>query len=328
MRGGDGGGVGNNHSQYGYYDESMQGYHGHNQHHMGGRMDGHMKPDGRMGHMGQPHMGHQMHGRGPRNELVTLTQSTLISVLTMDDLEEPEFDGRQLVAKEVETCKSKLRTMLSFAKEILVLAESDFSFSASLCEFMIPETKMIATSFESEEKLSDYHKETFDENIGILKEHKASVFHEVDAGDIETTLGKSMLKKPDQSALKWSGTFDIVWLQLPHTGGTCKTNSKLIKRYLASVGRVLKPNGMAYLTLYGLQVAHWKLPLHAEAGRMNPVMKIPFGTGVFPAIWTIYNPRVGFSDTYFDILRQPCDTFIFVQNEFTPVHNFSAVTQN
>eukprot|EP00497_Spongosphaera_streptacantha_P000215 TRINITY_DN1138_c0_g2_i2.p1 TRINITY_DN1138_c0_g2~~TRINITY_DN1138_c0_g2_i2.p1 ORF type:complete len:253 (-),score=51.48 TRINITY_DN1138_c0_g2_i2:196-954(-) len=190
---------------------------------------------------------------------------------------------------------------------------------------MVPDCKMIATSYESEEKLSEFHKEKFEENVGILKKHNASVFHEVDAEDIETTLGKAMEKKPEQTNLEWSGTFDIVWLQLPHTGGTCKTNSKLIKRYLASVGRVLKPNGMAFLTLYGMQVAHWKVPLHAEAARMNPVVRIPFGTSVFPAVWHRYNPKVGFSDTYFDILRQPCDTYVFVQNEFTGVHNFSCI---
>merc|ERR1719471_1230200 len=191
---------------------------------------------------------------------------------------------------------------------------------------MRPDAKMIATSFENGEKLREFHKEKFEENFEVLKSHNASMYHEVDAGDIEKTLGRAMAKQREKSdTLNWSGTFDIVWLQLPHTGGTCKTNSNLIKRFLASVGRVLKPNGMTYLTLYGLQVSYWKVPLHAENARMNPVLRIPFGTSVFPAVWVSYAPKVGFSDTYFDIMRQPCDTYVFVQNEFTGVHNFSCI---
>jgi len=281
-------------------------------------------------HRQAPHHHQKERNNKHITSLRTLEQSTLPTILTMADLHAPEDNGRQQIAKDIESCRNNCRTIMSFAEDILILAESDFSFSAGLTEFMPEGCRMVATSFEPEAKLKEFHKEKLEEHLTVLKEANASVFHDVDAGDIFTTLNKSMDKNPEKrDAIKgYTGTYDIVWLQLPHTGGTCKTNSALLKRYLTSVGRVLKPNGMAYLTLYGLQVAHWKLPLHAEAGRMNPVMKIPFGTGVFPAIWTIYNPRVGFSDTYFDILRQPCDTFIFVQNEFTPVHNFSAVTQN
>lgn len=264
---------------------------------------------------------------GPITELTTLKQSTLPTVLTIEHLKEPEYDGRQLVAKHIDACKQNTRDMLRFAKEILILAESDFSFSASLVEYLPRGCKMIATSFESEEKLQEFHKETFTKHMSMLDQGNVTVFHEIDAMDIENTLSNAMRKNPEKMEQSdWSGTFDIVWLQLPHTGGTCKTNSNLIKKFLACSGRVLKPNGMVYLTLYGMQVAHWKVPLHAEAARMNPVLSIPFGTNIFPSIWQTYQPRVGFSDTYFDILRQPCDTLVFVQNEFTPAANFSAIT--
>jgi len=274
------------------------------------------------------HNGHNGHNRATA-QLTTLEQSALPSVLTVDDLTVSAFDGRQLVAKDIEICRQNCRTMMAFAREILILAESDFSFSASLCEHMAKETVMVATSFESGEKVRELHKEKLDANFKILRSRNARMFHEVDACDIETSLQASMEKnQTEREGLNWSGSFDIVWLQLPHTGGTCKTNSQLIKRFLANVGRVLKPNGMVYLTLYGMQVAHWKVPLHAEAGRMNPVLKIPFGTSVFPAVWSIYNPKVGFSDTYFDILRQPCDTLVFVQNEFTPVSNLNSINHS
>jgi len=238
-------------------------------------------------------------------------------------------DDRQLVAKEVNACIQNLRNLMHFAKEVLILAESDFSFSSALVDHMPKDSYMIATSFESEEKLQELHKEKLENHLNILRDHNASIFHDVDACHIEETLEASIRRKSpeeqDMIRASWSGQFDLIWIQLPHTGGTAKTNSLMIQRFLNTVGRVLKPNGLVFMTLYGMQVDHWKVSTHAQEAEMAHVLKIPFNTSIYPAIWTRYNPKVGFSNGYFDILRHPCDTFVFAQNEFTCVSKLKTV---
>jgi len=256
----------------------------------------------------------------PPNRCTQLPQVPLI----VDDI-----DDRQLVAKEVNLCIKNLRSLLHFAKEVLILAESDFSFSSSLVDHTPTDSYMIATSFDSEEKLEELHKEKLENHLKILRDHNASILHDVDATQIEETLEASIRSKSpevqDMIRTSWSGQFDLVWIQLPHTGGTAKTNSMMIQRFLSSVGRVLKPNGLVFMTLYGMQVDHWKVSQHALAAEMAHVLKVPFNTTIYPAIWTRYNPKVGFSNGYFDILRHPCDTFVFAQNEFTCVSKLKPV---
>jgi len=238
-------------------------------------------------------------------------------------------DDCQLVAKEVNSCIQNLRSLLHLSKEILILAESDFSFSSALVEHTPKDSFMIATSFESEEKLQDLHKEKLENHLKILRDHNAAILHDVDASQIEETLEASIRRRsPEEQDMiwkPWSGQFDLVWIQLPHTGGTAKTNSLMIQRFLSSVGRVLKPNGLVFMTLYGMQVDHWRVSQHAQTAEMTHVFKVPFNTTIYPAIWTRYNPKVGFSNGYFDILRHPCDTFVFAQNEFTCVSKLKPV---
>lgn len=244
--------------------------------------------------------------------------------LVVDDV-----DDRQLVAKQVPVCIQNLRNLLQFAKEVLILAESDFSFSSALVEYMPEDSYIVATSFDCEEKLQELHKDLLENHLKILRDHKATILHEVDACQIEETLEASIRKKSpeEEEAIRsrWSGHFDLVWIQLPHTGGTAKTNSTMIQRFLDTVGRALKPNGLVFMTLYGMQVDHWKVTQHAQAAEMVHVFKVPFNTSIYPAIWTMYNPKVGFSDGYFDILRHPCDTFVFAQTEFTCVSKLKTV---
>merc|ERR1719474_65560 len=251
------------------------------------------------------------------------------SVLPQVPLIVDEADDRLLVAKEVHLCIQNIRTLLSSAKEILILAESDFSFSSVLVDYLPEGSHMVATSFESEEKLQELHKEKLENHLKILKNHNATVLHDVDARCIEETLDAAIRKRsPEEQEVirsRWSGHFDLVWIQLPHTGGTAKTNSMLIERFLDTVGRALKPNGLVFMTLYGMQVDHWKVTQHAQAAEMVHVFKVPFNTSIYPAIWTRYNPKVGFSDGYFDILRHPCDTFVFAQTEFTCVSKLKSV---
>jgi len=252
-------------------------------------------------------------------------QSVLPQVpLTVDDVED-----RQLVAKEVDLCIQNTRTLLSSAKEVLILAESDFSFSSALVEYLPEGSHMVATSFESEEKLQELHKEKLENHLKILSSHNATVLHDIDARCIEETLETAIMKRsPEEQEVirsRWSGHFDLVWIQLPHTGGVAKTNSMLIERFLNTVGRALKPNGLIFVTLYGMQVNHWKVAQHAQAAELVHVFKIPFNTSIYPAIWTRYNPKVGFSNGYFDILRHPCESFVFAQNEFTCVSKLKAV---
>lgn len=273
----------------------------------------------------------QHDGREPMNDNrgPWIPPSTNATRLQTVELAVEDVDDRQLVAKEVGHCKANTRSLLHTSKEVLILAESDFSFSAGLVEFVAENSHVVATSFESEEKLQDFHKEKLFSNLKILHDHNATVLHEVDCTALEHTLDKAIRAKgPDQESLirtRWSGHFDLVWLQLPHTGGTAKTNSNMIQKFLTSVGRVLKPNGLVFLTLYGMQVDHWKVAQHAQIAQMAPVLKIPFNTSIYPAIWTQYNPKVGFSNGFFDILRHPCDTFVFAQNEFTCVSKLKAV---
>jgi len=244
--------------------------------------------------------------------------------LVVDDV-----DDRQLVAKEVPACVQNLRSLLHFAKEVLILAESDFSFSSALVEYTPKDSYMVATSFDSEEKLQELHKDLLENHLKILREHKATILHEVDACQIEETVEAAIRKKSPEEAedirSRWSGHFDLVWIQLPHTGGTAKTNSTMIQRFLSTVGRSLKPHGLVFMTLYGMQVDHWKVTQHAQAAEMVHVFKVPFNTTIYPAIWTTYNPKVGFSNGYFDILRHPCDTFVFAQTEFTCVSKLKSV---
>jgi len=251
------------------------------------------------------------------------------SVLPQVPLIVDEADDRLLVAKEVHLCIQNIRTLLSSAKEILILAESDFSFSSSLVDYLPEGSHMVATSFESEEKLQELHKEKLENHLKILKSHNATVLHDVDARCIEETLDAAIRKRsPEEQEVirsRWSGHFDLVWIQLPHTGGVAKTNSMLIERFLSTVGRTLKPNGLIFMTLYGMQVDHWKVAQHAQAAELVHVFKIPFNTSIYPAIWTRYNPKVGFSNDYFDILRYPCDSYVFAQNEFTCVSKLKAV---
>jgi len=238
-------------------------------------------------------------------------------------------DDRQLVAKEVNSCIQNIRSLLHLSKEILILAESDFSFSSALVDHTPKDSYMIATSFESEEKLEELHKEKLENHLKILRDHNAAILHDVDASQIEETLEASIRRRSpeeqDMIRTSWSGQFDLVWIQLPHTGGTAKTNSLMIQRFLSTVGRVLKPNGLVFMTLYGMQVDHWKVSQHAQAAEMVHVFKVPFNTTIYPAIWTRYNPKVGFSNGYFDILRHPCDTYVFAQNEFTCVSKLKPV---
>lgn len=252
-----------------------------------------------------------------------------LSVLPQVPLIVDEDDDRQLVAKEVHLCIQNIRTLLSSAKEILILAESDFSFSSALVDYLPEGSHMVATSFESEEKLQELHKEKLENHLKILKSHNATVLHDIDARCIEETLEAAIRKRsPEEQEVirsRWSGHFDLVWIQLPHTGGVAKTNSMLIERFLSTVGRALKPNGLIFMTLYGMQVDHWKVALHAQAAELVHVFKIPFNTSIYPAIWTRYNPKVGFSNDYFDILRYPCDSYVFAQNEFTCVSKLKAV---
>jgi len=251
------------------------------------------------------------------------------SVLPQAPLTVDDVDDRQLVAKEVDLCIQNVRTLLSSAKEVLVLAESDFSFSSALVDFLPKGSHMVATSFESEEKLQELHKEKLENHLKILNSHHATVLHDIDARCIEETLDAAIRKRsPEEQEVirsRWSGHFDLVWIQLPHTGGTAKTNSTLIERFLSTVGRALKPNGLIFMTLYGMQVDHWKVAQHAQAAELVHVFKIPFNTSIYPAIWTRYNPKVGFSNSYFDILRHPCESFVFAQNEFTCVSKLKAV---
>merc|ERR1719320_280108 len=136
-------------------------------------------------------------------------------------------DDCQLVAKEVNSCIQNLRSLLHLSKEILILAESDFSFSSALVEHTPKDSFMIATSFESEEKLQDLHKEKLENHLKILRDHNAAILHDVDASQIEETLEASIRRRSpeDQDMIRasWSGQFDLVWIQLPHTGGTAKT---------------------------------------------------------------------------------------------------------
>jgi len=252
-------------------------------------------------------------------------QSRLPQVpLTVDDV-----DDRQLVAQDVNLCMQNLRCLLHLSREVLILAESDFSFSSALVDYMPKNSHMVATSFESDEKLQELHKEKLENHKKILLEHNATILHNIDACCIEETIIAAIEKKSkdeqDLIGSRWSGHFDLVWIQLPHTGGSTKTNSSMIQRFLGTVGRVLKPNGLVFITLYGMQVDHWKVSQHAKSAEMVHVFKVPFNTDIYPAIWTRYNPKVGFSNGQFDILRHPCETFVFAQNEFTCVSKLKAV---
>lgn len=129
-------------------------------------------------------------------------------------------------------------------KSRLLLGEADFSFACALVKKQLPShpnfgQAIIATAFESEEKLREKYQSTFDAHVQFLREHSVTLLFNVDAQELHL--------HPVLSGKK----FDCVHFNFPHDGSSYKTGrlKEILRRFFESAYRVQDLAGRVYMAL-------------------------------------------------------------------------------
>nr|XP_023669355.1 ferredoxin-fold anticodon-binding domain-containing protein 1 isoform X1 [Paramormyrops kingsleyae] len=128
------------------------------------------------------------------------------------------------------------RDTMTAPREVLLVGEGNFSFSAALCQAAGGSAKVTATCFQAEDvaRLQDGAAE----NIRRLSESGADMYYEVDGTALECTSLKQR-------------SFDCIIFNFPHCGrksGVKKNRSLLAKFFLSSI-QVLKNGGEIHVAL-------------------------------------------------------------------------------
>lgn len=113
---------------------------------------------------------------------------------------------------------------------ILLVGEGDFSFAVSIVkqELALP-TNVIATSYDSKEEVCEKYVSAA-ENLQFLESHEVCILFNIDATNLQQTLGLKLKKKP--STLFSSGQkLDVVLFNFPHTGKGIKDMDRNVREH-------------------------------------------------------------------------------------------------
>ncbi|WP_448265171.1 Rossmann-like fold-containing protein [Nostoc sp. DSM 114159] len=157
-------------------------------------------------------------------------------------------------------------------RKILLLGEGDFSFALSLAKQVKPEQRksIVATSYDSKKEVKDKYQGAT-KNISDLKKQEVSVFHEVDATNIDPSQG-----------LFSSIVFNFPFVPGPRGAQQITRNVAMLDKFFISASKSLENGGKVFLTSKEYWLKRFNPIASASSAGLSKDGELTFNAGNFP----------------------------------------------